>query len=460
MLLHSLARDHTQDINQLILRIVGSSSSNTSLTSASSSSSSVSHKRHGILSHDPSLTSYMGTYEEPSDAPPARGSTTAVASMNVAISSTPSCVNTGKATSKKAGGMATAPHTVVPTANKPGNDRTTSTKGVISRHSSADQQQLGMVQGGANTGSKGVGLLSGPGAILPQPLPHPVRLPALLPGGSGVVGVVSGNRSLPASTTAQFPTTGAVRRLFSQHQQQQQSTSSQNSTVFSLLGPHPPSTSLPHSTITSKSSTSQASKLAQQSIYPAKSSVGGGGNTKQPNHVFRGGKGSDATSNLGQSVPSNTSGGKEKHPPISKSSSQQSMYSSVINTGMSSSSTLDQSHMSSGSPDVIEQPVQQIMKTHMLFPESATQLTKPKKKSTYSDAVGKKNESVCQGVMIQGSKGVHLGGIVSHPPPPPPPQAPAVAVGSQVPPTQHKLNLAPGTRPINSAEKVSGWTCL
>eukprot|EP00731_Ephydatia_muelleri_P037519 Em0494g4a len=42
---------------------------------------------------------------------------------------------------------------------------------------------------------------------------------------------------------------------------------------------------------------------------------------------------------------------------------------------------------------VIEQPLQQIMKTPSLFQEPAAQLAKPKKKSTYSDAVGKKPQT-------------------------------------------------------------------
>ena len=73
-------------------------------------------------------------------------------------------------------------------------------------------------------------------------------------------------------------------------------------------------------------------------------------------------------------------------------------------------------------PSVIEQPLQQIMKTPTILQEPATQITKPKKKSTYSDAVGKKLPS---SEMSSHSAANKMGGVTS----------------------QHKLNLAPGTRP-------------
>ena len=147
---------------------------------------------------------------------------------------------------------------------------------------------------------------------------------------------------------------------------------------------------------------------------------------------------------MGQNAPppTSTSAAKEKHG--AKTPSQQTRYSSVTSTGGAPQE-------GGGGSEVIEQPMQQIMKTPMIFHESATQLTKPKKKSTYSDAVGKKNEVVVP-VGSQGPpKGTHSQ------PPPPPVSSSAVPAGSQPPLNQHKLNLAPGTRPMgmsNNTEKV------
>jgi len=81
--------------------------------------------------------------------------------------------------------------------------------------------------------------------------------------------------------------------------------------------------------------------------------------------------------------------------------------------------------------EVIEQPVQQILKTPTIFQEPATQLSKPRKISTYSDAVGKRHQGTV------GGEAVRLGTSYS-----------------QAQPQGNKLNLAPGSRPIasNNAE--------
>lgn len=311
----------------------------------------------------------------------------------------------------------------------------------------------------AASSSKHAGLLPGP-ANPSQPLPPPSSRPSVptLASSGGVASVVSASKHQPPGSGSQvLSSTGAVRRLFGS----QQSNPGQNPSILSLLGPQPsaypplvnPSTtvSTSHNPITSKPSTSQAVK---QSIYPAKSSISSsssssssGGNTKQhtqPNAGFRG-KGADATPFLGQNVPPSTSTAKEKHvQAMAKMPSQQTMYSSVTSTG---GAVAPQESVG----EVIEQPMQQIMKTPMIFHESATQLTKPKKKSTYSDAVGKKNEVVAP----VGNQGGQLGGIGTHSQPPPP--SSAVPTGPQPPLNQHKLNLAPGTRPVgmpNNTEKV------
>jgi len=98
---------------------------------------------------------------------------------------------------------------------------------------------------------------------------------------------------------------------------------------------------------------------------------------------------------------------------------------------------------------VIEQPLQQIMKTPTIFQEPATQLTKPKKKSTYSDAVGKRLPTSETGSFSAANKV----GVVGNQP---------VGLSLPPPPSQPKLNLAPGSRPTvnDSGAMVRVVVCL
>lgn len=95
---------------------------------------------------------------------------------------------------------------------------------------------------------------------------------------------------------------------------------------------------------------------------------------------------------------------------------------------------------------VIEQPLQQIMNTPTILTEPASQIAKPKKKSTYSDAVGKKTTAGSSE-----AKPGHLGGggCIGA-------SAPAIsAPPAHISPPQPPLNLAPGAWPLaNEAEKV------
>lgn len=108
--------------------------------------------------------------------------------------------------------------------------------------------------------------------------------------------------------------------------------------------------------------------------------------------------------------------------------------------------------------EVIEQPVQQIMKSPTFFQEAATQISKPKKISTYSDAVGKKYQSaMASGVSCNnfGNENARMMGSTGSVYPP------SSSVGGVSPAqTQStKMNLAPGTRPVGDNDKVSG-DCL
>lgn len=89
--------------------------------------------------------------------------------------------------------------------------------------------------------------------------------------------------------------------------------------------------------------------------------------------------------------------------------------------------------------EMIEQPVQQIMKTPTIFQEPATQITKPKKISTYSDAVGKKHQSLTGSANSAfASDIVGTGRVTSG--------SYSVAIPSAPLSQSSKMNLAPGAR--------------
>ena len=410
----------------------------------------------------PSLLT-LDTFEESSSTSLAKGNAVGVTSVNIAISSTLSnSTATGKLPPKKVGGVTTISHNNSSVVSGKTNDKITSTGKPGSSVNSlkqiaGDRQQMtNSLQGATGASSKQAGLLPGP--ILAPPPSGRVMPASSLPSTSGSLPTVTATSKVPLNTGSQGLTSGAVRRLFTAHQQH--ASTSQNSAVFSsLLGPQPanysplvnnsPAPSLPINPVPTKGSSSQTSKVGQQSIYQGKS-LGSTGGTRQgvSGHRVRVGDSSIVT----QTQPSNVSSSKDKHPMTAKNS--QSMYSSVITTGAVS---LDSQNplVSGNNVEVIEQPLQQIMKTPVLFQDPATHLTKPRKKSTYSDAVGKKND-LNQVPPSQGVKVVsQLGGMGSS-------HAPTVSTGPQHSPLsqqqhQHKLNLASGTRPMSvtsTGEKV------
>ncbi len=143
-------------------------------------------------------------------------------------------------------------------------------------------------------------------------------------------------------------------------------------------------------------------------------------------------------------------------PPPASTTSKTISYSRII---ASQESSRGVSH-----GEMIEQPVQQIIKTPTIFQEPATQITKPKKISTYSDAVGKKHQSGSPGSINSSSVYTSDGGAAAR----------VVAIGSNYPVTSStqtqssqvsKINLAPGSRPmggggtanIADSDKVCAW---
>ena len=458
MLINSLTRDPTQNITQLIHRLAGNLSS--PLSSSSSPAANTAHKRHATLSHEPSSTSSVGVFEEPSDAPPARGSTTAVASVNVATSSTVSSgYHTGKAAPKKAGGLSgsATSHGGQTSTHKQGGDKATVASLTKSTAGGSSKQ-------GVSEAKLTSALLPGP-PIMPQLPPALARVAASITGTSGVVMTSKTASASPGSGGGPSAPSGAVRRLFgSSHQQ------GVAGHTVSLLGPQPS-----YPTLAATVAAQGMPKLAMKPGQQAKFGGGSGGSTsKQQSQGRAGVKGSSGnadsmTMSQGQSAPGGASNAaKEKQHLTTKHSTQQSMYSSVTggsapppssSSAPSETATPPSGGVVGSSAEVIEQPLQQIMKTPMIFHEPPSHFTKPKKKSTYSDAVGKKNEGggpSCggQGVSAaQPPKAAQMSGIGAHPPPSS--SATPMTVASQPAPlvAHHKLNLAPGTRPV---EKVSG----
>ena len=117
--------------------------------------------------------------------------------------------------------------------------------------------------------------------------------------------------------------------------------------------------------------------------------------------------------------------------------------------------------------EVIEQPLQQIMKTPTIFQDPATQIAKAKKKSTYSDAVGKKSGGMGvsgTNVAVSGAPSAMVGMATVVPTSAIAASSSGVAgvlqtapvssqqISTSGPQHQHKINLAPGSRP--TAEKV------
>ena len=216
---------------------------------------------------------------------------------------------------------------------------------------------------------------------------------------------VSSTHTVTKSSTP-LTSTGAVRKLFTLTSQGvTQATVVVTATHTLSYPPKTISTSAHSSTnikpIVSTASNTPTTKPPIPPVGIATAGSGGGGGGKQPVSTVNG--------------PTPLSRGGE----AAKSSVVKSVCPPGSGTTLRYSSVLGSQECQ---PSVIEQPLQQIMKTPTILQEPATQMTKPKKKSTCSDAVGKKLPSSEMGSHSAANK---MGGVTS----------------------QHKLNLAPGTRP-------------
>ena len=535
-LISVLIHDPNQDIHQLLTKFAGASSSSSS-SSAAASSSAHHRRHVTSSSHDPTPSiPPLETFEVASDAQPAKANPTAT-SASAAAAPTSSAVGTSsRANYRKSGSISSmssissslppplAGSGSVSSSGKPAS--LTQSLGGFNVRVSAQSLSTSSGEGKSHHHQGSATLLadshhhisSGSGV---EPSVHSVAPPIstrVSTSGSISVNVKpsssSQHQQLPASS-------GAVRRLFTSgppsHQPPAQLISmpaaAPSSSSTTMVNPARSTTS----TATSGVAVSLVRTVSGHSIPTGKVSIvqapGSGRavhaaasqasklSTTRPHEV----SGSTGKQSTAHTV---VIGGSEKHPPPLMPSSSSShavksqvaigggastaaaavsmSYSRAINAApMPTAAVQEGSQQSQTQPqsqqqqqqllggEVIEQPLQQIMKTPTIFQDPATQIAKAKKKSTYSDAVGKKSgssscvSSVGANVAISGAPSAAMVGMATVVP------SSAIAASSsgisaagvlQTAPVssqqilssaqqhQHKINLAPGSRP--TADKV------
>ena len=465
-----LINDPNQDINQLLPKCIGVSSSSST------------HKRHVSSSHDPTPSILpLETFEVAIDALPAKGNPTATSASAVAAPTGSTGTTTSRVTYRKGGSLGSIPSVTGSGA--------ISSAGAMNL-SSVNRPVVSLAQpstkagGGQNTSAAFLTHSSGENTRIPSsslPDAHRASEPSIIHASSRLPTILP----VPAATVKPA-SSGAVRRLFTSAPQAIQQV-------------------MPVVTSSSQASLSSAPTLTKASLSSA--SGGGGVFRTVPGHGMSIAKpvgqvssrppqpskvqtraheataGSSSNAKLSQ-VSIHTAVG-EKAPPLVKTSVGGAMsmsYSRVINAAPTTASGLDTGSAQPHPLDVIEQPLQQIMKTPTIFQDPATQLGKTKKKSTYSDAVGKKS-GASGGVVATGvgvAVGVATSGSASSIIGIPPPVASSGVTGSvggsgagggalvlqappssqtiSIPPQNPKMiNRAPGTRPVG--EKVHGHAC-
>ena len=514
-LISVLIQDPNQDIHQLLTKFAGASSSSSSSSAAASSSSA--HRRHVTSSsHDPTPSiPPLETFEVASDAQPAKANPTATSASAAAAPTSTTVGTVFRSNYRKSGSVSsissisnTLPPSSSSVSGKPSASLTQSLGGGFNVRVSA--QGLATASGDSKSHHHHQGTSSlldshhhGGGGGGGDPSIHSVAAPPIstrVPtSGSISVNVKSSSHQ---HSQQQAVSSGAVRRLFtsgpSSHQPPAQlistpaapsSTSVVNptrSTVTTAMSGAAVTlvrTASGHTIPTGKVSVappapgsgrahpaSQASKLSSSRPHE----VSAGTNKQSVTYPVLL-MGSEKQQQLSAPPPSHviksqvTIGG----PPTAASGAAVSMsYSRVINaaaiSAVQDSSTQSQAQQSQSHQqqmlggEVIEQPLQQIMKTPTIFQDPAAQIAKAKKKSTYSDAVGKKSGGVSSvvgaNVAISGAPLGMVGMAMVVP-------SNAIAASSSgaagvlqtAPPVssqqimtsaqQHKISLAPGSRP-------------
>ena len=444
----------------------------------------------------------LETFEVASDAQPAKANPTAT-SASAAAAPTSSTVGTSSRTNYRKSGsvssVSSISNSLPPASSVSGKPPASLTQSLGGFNVRVNAQSIGTVSGeNKSHHHQGTSLLDSHHHISGEPSIHSVapsvatRVPT-----SGSISV----NVKPSSQQQQPASSGAVRRLFTSgppsHQPPAQlistpaapSSSSVANPARSTTTTAPSSvavslvrTASGHSIPTGKVSVVQAAGSGRVHIASQASKL-----SSRPHEASTGSNKQLAT----HAVVIGGSIGSEKQPlpphivksqvVIGGATAVSMSYSRAINAaplptaavqeGSQPSQPQPQSQQQQIGGEVIEQPLQQIMKTPMIFQDPAAQIAKAKKKSTYSDAVGKKSgsggvSSVGANMAVSGAPSAMVGMATVVP-------SSAIAASSsggaavgvlQTPPIssqqistsaqlyQHKINLAPGSRP--TAEKV------
>ena len=515
-LISVLIQDPNQDIHQLLTKFAGASSSSSSSSAAASSSA---HRRHVTSSsHDPTPSvPPLETFEVASDAQPAKANPTAT-SASAAAAPTSSTVGTSsRANYRKSGSVSSISsisNSLPPTSSVSGKPPASLTQSLGGFNVLVSAQSVGTVsgdnkphhhhhQGATSLLDSHHHVSSGGGEPSVHSVAPPIstRVPS-----SGSISINVKPSSQHHHHQQQPASSGAVRRLFTSgspfSQPAQLISTPAAPSSSSVANPARATTTTAtscitvplgrmasgHNISTGNMSAAQASgsgrvhAVSQASKLSSRHhEASAGANKPSAAHAVAigGNIGSEKQPQLPTQVIKSQVGGATASAAVSMSYSRvinaaPSMPTAAVQEGSQQSQTQPQPQQQLlGGGEVIEQPLQQIMKTPMIFQDPAAQIAKAKKKSTYSDAVGKKSGSSGVGsvgganVAISGAPSAMVGMATVVP-------SSAVAASSsgggaatgvlQTAPVssqqiltsaqqhQHKINLAPGSRP--TAEKV------
>ena len=454
------------------------------------SASISSHKRHVSSSHDPTPSILpLETFEVASDALPARGNPTATSASAAAAPTGSTGTSSSRVNYRKAVPISSMSSSVG--SGGGGTLITSVSSGVgfgsgnrpapgVAPPSAKGSQSLSAVYSTSTSENTRI-----PSTSLPDA--HRASEPSGIHSAAPVSRLPSiGSVQLSSSSTVKPASSGAVRRLFTSAPQaspQQLSTSiasSQSNFSSTPTLPKPSSTGGAGGAIVrtvSGHSVSVGKSVLPQSSSRQQPPPSGKVQLRPHENVMAG----ISTAKSTQQQPTQVSAHSvaatitEKHQPHAKTSVGGAMsmsYSRVINaapvTAIGQDTSSAQPHPLGGGVEVIEQPLQQIMKTPTIFQDPATQLTKAKKKSTYSDAVGKKSGGsgnvggvgvaisgpasslvaippmVSSSVVTSGGSGSSTGGgvLVLQAPP----SSQTISTAQQNP--SKIINRAPGSRPL------------
>ena len=414
-----LIQDPNQDVHQLLTKFAGTSSSS---SSSSAPASKPTHKRHVTSSSHDSTSSVppLETFEVASDAQPAKGNPTATSASAAAAPTSSTAGMSSRTNCRKSSSVSSISliSSGLPPISSVGSKAPTNVTQAFGGFSvRVSSQNLSATVGGGESKSSyhHHGLSSQeshhgePSMSVHSAVPPVSRVPA-----SGPVSVKSASHQ-PAGG-------GAVRRLFT-------SASTLSAQLVSsppASAPNPSSlanstwggttsgvvvsvvqTPAGHSVLTGKGSSmvqapgSGRPQVPKCSTRPHETSSGAGTNRQSgatPHSVVVGGC---VDNEKPAAVPVHVH---KSQVVIGGPAAVSMSYSRAINAAPVPTAAVQENSQQLQPPvEVIEQPLQQIMKAPTIFQDPPAPLAKAKKKSTYSDAVVKKTS---------GGTGVSSGGSV------------------------------------------------